>query len=177
MLEKSKDSGMMSLTVTNTQLHLQRLIERIPWKRFRTTKRMVCSLGKSYPYSGQIAVGEPFSYYPPIEKLMHRLNTELGTNFNSVLLNWYPKATWSGIGRHSDDEKELVPGTPVVSVSLGASTLFVLTSKDGKESVPITLNDGDVFIMGKDCQKYYTHECPYVKMLDDRISLTFREFK
>ena len=177
MLKKSKDSGMMPFIVQHTEEHLHRLIERIPWKRVRKTKRMVCSLGKSYPYSGQITVGEPFSYYPPIEKLMQRINAELGTNFNSVLLNWYPKDTWSGIGRHCDDEKELVPNTPVVSVSLGASTLFVLAAKDGSESVPVTLNDGDVFIMGKECQKYYTHECPYIRMPSDRISLTFREFK
>lgn len=108
---------------------------------------------------------------------MHRLNKELGTNFNSVLLNWYPKDTYCGIGEHSDDEKELVPNTPVVSVSLGEETCFVLKSKDGSEVVTVTLKDGDVFMMGKECQKYYTHACPYRKMSADRISLTFREFK
>lgn len=177
MLKKSADTGMLSLAVMYTDLHLQRLIDRIPWKRFRTTKRMVCSLGKSYPYSGQITVGESFNHYPPVEKLMHRLNKELGTNFNNVLLNWYPKDTYCGIGEHSDDEKELVPNTPVVSVSLGEETCFVLKSKDGSEVVTVTLKDGDVFMMGKECQKYYTHACPYRKMSADRISLTFREFK
>lgn len=177
MLKQSPDTRFHQLHIQNTEHHLTELIKRIPWKPFYQTDRMVCSLGKSYPYSGQVTVGESFDYYPPLFDLMQRLNNELGTGFNSVLLNWYPKGKKVGIGKHSDDEKELVEQTPVVSISLGESTMFILRAKEGRERRELILGDGDVFIMGVDCQKHYTHECPYVLMKGDRISLTFRQFK
>lgn len=107
---------------------------------------------------------------------MDKLNTELGTNFNSVLLNYYPKDQYVGIGRHSDSEKELIPGI-VASISLGASCDFVLETWDKSESITVQLNDSDVFVMGVECQRYYVHSIPYTKMVSDRISLTFRTFR
>ena len=91
MLKKAPDTRFLDWKVQNTEHHLKKLIEILPWQQFKSTKRMVCSLGKSYPYSGHITVGHSFDYYPPLKALMDKLNTELGTNFNSVLLNYYPK--------------------------------------------------------------------------------------
>lgn len=176
MLIKSQDTRFLDWKVNNTTIHLEELKKRLPWQQFKTTKRMVCSLGKSYPYSGHITVGHSFELYPQLEVLMHKLNKELGTNYNSVLLNWYPEGAYVGIGKHSDNERELVSGS-VASVSLGATCNFVLETWDKTESFSVDLKDGDVFIMGKECQSHYGHFIPYSKMTSDRISLTFREFK
>lgn len=176
MLKKAPDTRFLDWKVQNTEHHLKKLIEVLPWQQFKSTKRMVCSLGKSYPYSGHTTVGHSFDYYPPLKALMDKLNTELGTNFNSVLLNWYPKDQNVGIGRHSDSEKELIPGA-VASISLGASCDFILETWDKSESITVQLNDSDVFVMGVECQRYYVHSIPYTKMKSDRISLTFRQFK
>ena len=180
MLRRSPDTRFLDWKVQNTEHHLKKLIEILPWQQFKSTKRMVCSLGKSYPYSGHITVGHSFDYYPPLKALMDKLNTELGTNFNSVLLNWYPANTYVGIGKHSDNEKELIANQPVASVSLGCTTDFILESSqkgEKKEHVVVQLTDGDVFVMGKACQNFYLHSCPYKQMELDRISMTFREFK
>ena len=45
------------------------------------------------------------------------------------------------------------------------------------EHIKVELKDGDVFIMGKDCQQYYYHSIGYTKMEFDRISISFREFQ
>lgn len=180
MLKKAPDTRFLDWKVQNTEHHLKKLIEVLPWQQFKSTKRMVCSLGKSYPYSGHTTVGHSFDYYPPLKALMDKLNTELGTNFNSVLLNWYPANTYVGIGFHKDDEQTLVKGQPVVSISLGASCIFELKdtySGSSNEHIKVDLEDGDIFVMGSDCQKYYYHGIGYSKMVEDRVSITFRQFE
>lgn len=176
MLRKAPDTRFLDWKVNNSAIHLEELKKRLPWQQFKDTKRMVCSLGRSYPYSGHITYGHSFDLYQPLKQLMDKLNAELGTNYNSVLLNWYPKDSYVGIGKHSDSEKELVSGS-VASVSLGASCDFTLENWDKTESVTVNLQDSDVFVMGNDCQKYYAHYIKYTKMESDRISLTFRQFK
>ena len=177
MLRKSPDTRFLDWKVNNSAIHLEELKKRLPWQQFKDTKRMVCSLGRSYPYSGHITYGHSFNLYQPLKQLMDKLNAELGTNYNSVLLNFYPAGCYVGIGKHSDSEDSLVPDQPVASVSLGASCDFTLENWDKTESVTVNLKDSDVFVMGVYCQKYYAHYIKYTKMVEDRISLTFREFK
>lgn len=177
MLRLSKDTRFLDWKINNTQYHIEQMIARLPFEPFYKTKRMVCSLGKSYPYSGQVAIGHSFDLYPPLKILMEKLNAELKTNYNSVLINWYPINTVVGIGAHSDAESALVRGQPIASISLGAPCKFILQSKDQFELVEVELKDSDVFIMGVDCQRHYTHKIPYSRMESHRISLTFREFK
>lgn len=73
-------------------------------------------------------------------------------------------------------EQALVSGT-VASISLGSTCQFILETWDKLERVVVDLKDGDIFIMGEECQKYYVHSIPYTQMENHRISLTFREFK
>lgn len=177
MLVKSPDTRFLDWKVNNTLHHLEELKKRLPWQQFKNTKRMVCSLGSDYGYSQHVTKGHSFDLYPPLKQLMERLNTELGTNFNSVLLNWYCKGEYVGIGKHSDSEPSLVPNQPVASVSLGCKCDFILESWDKTEKVILELKNSDVFIMGVNCQKFYGHSIAYTQMEEDRISLTFREFK
>lgn len=176
MLKKSPDTKFLDWKAVNSTHHLEELKKRLPWQQFKDTKRMVCSLGRSYPYSGHITYGHSFTLYPPLKLLMDRINEELGTNYNSVLLNWYPEGEYVGIGKHSDSETTLVPNQPIVSVSLGCQCDFVLESWDKTERVVVELKDSDVFVMGSNCQKFYGHFINYTKMEKDRISLTFRQF-
>lgn len=177
MLSKAPDTGFLNWRIEDTATLIQELKEKIPFVRFKKTKRMVCSLGVSYPYSGQVTEGHPWETYPPLLDILNTLNNKLGTSYNSVLLNWYPKDTYVGIGAHADDERELIPNQPVASVSLGQAVEFIIEAKYSDEKITVPLHDGDVFIMGEQCQKYYRHSVPYCLMPEDRISLTFREFK
>lgn len=180
MLIKAPDTRFLDWKINNSSHHLEELKKRLPWQQFKNTKRMVCSLGKSYPYSGHITVGHSFDLYPPLYALMQKLNAELGTNYNSVLLNWYPKGSYVGIGAHKDDELTLVRGQPVASVSLGSTCIFELKDTykgETSEHIKVELKDSDVFVMGALCQQHYYHSIGYTKMEEDRISLTFRQFQ
>lgn len=180
MLLKSQDTRFLNWKVNNTLHHIKELKKRLPWQQFKNTKRMVCSLGSDYGYSGHTTKGHNFDLYPPLKQLMDELNLELNTNFNSVLINWYPKDSYVGIGAHKDDEESLVKEQPVVSISLGASCIFELKDTykgPTNEHIKIELKDGDVFVMGTNCQQYYYHFIDYTQMEEDRISLTFRTFQ
>lgn len=183
MLDKSPTTRLLpELQIQNPDRHLKQIIERIPWAKFKNSERRVCSLGVDYPYSGQVTKAHPWSVYPPLEGLMKRINAELGTNFNSALLNWYPAGKRSGINAHSDAEKTLVKNSAVVSVSLGESCIFNFHEivKGDIYPPPVTdsvqLNHGDVFIMDKGCQSVYMHSIGYKLNVKDRVSITFREF-
>jgi alkylated DNA repair dioxygenase AlkB len=123
--------------------------------------------------------------------------------YNSCLVNWYkPEHT---IGLHSDDEPEMDTLTyPIISLSLGGPRRFVLKSKQQSKSKQsnqnqrqrqeqqnqqqnheFILKDGDLFIMGGNCQKEYKHEVPKIRKTKDpfgttasnRISWTLRRMK
>lgn len=177
MLKRSPNTGFISsITVLNTEKHLENLMRIIPWEYYKNTKRKVCSIGKEYSYSGQTQKAVDWSVYPPLKSLVDRINKELGTNFNSALLNWYETNERVGINFHQDNEPEIKRGSPVLSISLGESTEFVLKAIDNSELITVELKDGDVFLMGDNCQKFYSHCIKYKVMKRSRISITLREF-
>jgi hypothetical protein len=91
MLKLSPDTRIdTAFVVSNTTEHLINLIRRMPWKPFKSSKRMTCSVGKAYAYSGQVSDAVSLDYYPPLRKLLERVNAHYGTEFNSILLNFYP---------------------------------------------------------------------------------------
>ena len=178
MLQKSQDTGFVDMPISNSQLHLSNLIKNLPWQQSSFGRRKVCQIGCDYTYSNIVVKGVPFEVYKPLKGLLDRVNSELGTSFNSILVNWYPAGSSVGIGVHKDDEKELVHGSKVCSISLGATMPFILQDRysNPSESIRVDLKDGDVFLMGTNCQKHYFHSIPKMVLSSDRVSLTFREF-
>ena len=104
------------------------------------------------------------------------------------------------IGPHSDDETQLAPGAPIYSVSWGATRRFrllprkrlvknieggcVSTRETGKLAqlaagmkLDLEVGDGDLVVMGGECQKTHKHEVPKTSQLvGRRINATFRTF-
>ena len=86
------------------------------------------------------------------------------------------------IGPHSDDETQLAPGAPIFSVSWGATRRFRLlprrkTMPNMAVKLDLEVADGDLVVMGGDCQKTHKHEVPKTKQLvGRRINATFRTF-
>ena len=114
----------------------------------------------------------------------------VGLRPNGVLINWYDGGQHY-IGAHSDDESQLVPGAPIVSVSWGARRRFRMipkkpkppkaaaaAAKQRREKLEVELGDGDLLIMGGSCQKTHKHEVPKTaRMVGKRINATFRCFR
>lgn len=103
---------------------------------------------------------------------------------NGVLLNWYDSDDY--IGPHSDDEKDLVKGHPIISISLCDSMehfrRFRLRSRTNGDSTVLDLKNGDIVIMGGNCQKTHKHEIMKSRKKYSnerkgrRINITLRKF-
>ena len=112
---------------SESTLMFQQLLQSLDWQfdqimmfgKLITTKRKVAWVaheGCSYTYS-QVKK-EPQAWTPELLEIKGRLEKLCGGVFNSCLLNLYHTGE-EGMGWHSDNEKELDPNSPIVSVSLG----------------------------------------------------------
>lgn len=130
--------------------------------------------GVTYRYSGiQHAAAEWTLDLLCVRQLVHNL---LGIRFNGVLLNRYRDGR-DAIGRHADREDDLVAGSPIVGVSLGATRTMRIRPAGGRvaDEVRLPLRDGSVLLMHGDCQRALTHEVRREPdVAGERISLTFR---
>ena len=101
--------------------------------------------------------------------------------FNQVLINWYADGHHY-IGPHADDERQLVPGSPIVSVSLGETRKFRIRDKNERKIVKdIDMPNETYVAMCGEMQKHYLHEVPKIMgnkgtNMGKRINITFRVF-
>jgi alkylated DNA repair dioxygenase AlkB len=144
------------------------------------------SYGCPYFYSGVLHESVDT---PDILKPLTEYINQLGFGeFNQILVNWYENGHHY-IGKHRDNEKSLIPESPIVSISLGSTRTFRLRSYEKMYNFEknqiikdIPLTDGTLFIMGGKFQKEITHEIPRIngqKVLNthSRINITFRKMK
>jgi len=127
-----------------------------------------------YTYSG-LAL-EPRPWTPLLTALRQRLSADLGSDFNSALINCYRDGS-DGMGWHSDDEKELGNEPCIASLSLGSRRRFLLRHKERRdlETLEFQLGHGDVLIMRGPTQHHWKHQVPKTKhRVGERINITFR---
>ncbi|GLD94192.1 hypothetical protein PINS_up002803 [Pythium insidiosum] len=153
------------------------------------TPRYQQAYGATHRFSGATFASKPFprQLQPTVELLQSMLTKgdSSETFLSAGLLNWY-KDGEHYIGPHSDDALRLVPNSPVVSVTYGATRRFVFTRRDSTkiknvgavERVTLELGDGDLLIMGGTTQTTHKHALPKMKQcIDRRINLTLRCFQ
>jgi alkylated DNA repair dioxygenase AlkB len=126
-----------------------------------------------YRYSGQLSASKPLT--KALNELLNLINIEFKSDFNGILINEYPDGEHY-IGKHSDDESSLT-NAGVVCVSYGATRKFRIRDKLTNEIVmDIPTTSKEIWVMGGDFQKEFTHEVPVEKKIKDkRISFTFRK--
>jgi alkylated DNA repair dioxygenase AlkB len=146
--------------------------------------RYQSAYGKAYKFSGKVSEALPLT--PLMDGMITRLNRVITPDgqdpmnaFNMCLCNWYEPQHY--IGPHSDDMRQLIPKSPIASISWGLARTFVLTpkSKDGVTK-RMVLNSGDMVIMGGSCQATHKHEVLKLKSSEkkgNRVNFTFRCFK
>ena len=155
------------------------------------TPRFVEHYLKPYYYTGKIHASKdlPVLFQPLLDWANKNMeegkfspNKEKCPSFNQVLVNYYMDGSHY-IGRHSDDEKQLVPNSPILSLSFGETRTFRIRNKSDKEIVNnIDMKDGTFILMGGKMQKEFTHEVPKIlgmkgTTLKPRVNITFRVFK
>jgi alkylated DNA repair dioxygenase AlkB len=138
------------------------------------------SYERGYRFSGMdhppLPTPEPFQWV-----LEWANGLGLGCEFNQVLINWYRDGR-DYIGTHSDDERQLVPDSPIVTLSLGAERTFRVRDAQKKIVRDVRVRHGTVLVMGGAFQREFKHEVPPIsgkkgEAHGRRISITLRQFK
>jgi alkylated DNA repair dioxygenase AlkB len=128
-----------------------------------------------YTYSG--LRWPPTPWHPAARELRVRVEAHLAERFHGALLNLYRDGS-DCMGMHADDEREIAPGAPIASLSLGATRRFVLRRKgsDAREEVP--LRHGDLLVMGGATQALWRHGVPRERRVREaRVNLTLRRHR
>jgi alkylated DNA repair dioxygenase AlkB len=158
---------------------LAHLRDTVPWKQEGRQPRMFPRLtawyanpGVTYSYSGVTHQAVPWT--PELLDIRQRAEAAAGTNWNSLLLNFYRDGRDS-IGFHADDEPELGTNPIIGSISLGAERRFVLKHPASGETLEFNLPHGSLLVMGGTSQHHWRHGVPKTrKPVGPRINLTFR---
>ncbi|KAM3938129.1 DNA oxidative demethylase ALKBH2 [Leptodactylus fuscus] len=139
--------------------------------------------GLTYTFSGITLSPKP--WIPLLIHIKERVQLATGHSFNFVLINRYKDGN-DHIGNHRDDEKELVPQSPIASVSFGACRDFIFRHRDSQsknsvrniEPVKLELEHGSLLMMNFPTNVYWYHSLPVRrKVLAPRVNLTFRKMK
>lgn len=139
------------------------------------TPRWNQAYGADYHFSGQTNKARPV---PTILEPVHSWVREVvGPRLNGLLLNWYD-GPGHYIGPHHDSTKNVVPDTPIVTVSFGETRVFRLShgpTGSGIHNFPAP--DGTVFVLPFATNLVWKHSVPKsARYRGRRISVTFRAF-
>lgn len=128
---------------------------------------------KSYTYTGNKLKPEQTPNW--LKPLQQKVTDLAGCEFNSVLINKYRDGL-DYVSYHQDNEPELGSQPIIASLSFGATRKFRLRNlADNERKIQLSLEDGDLLIMGKDIQNQWQHELPKSKTINNtRYNLTFR---
>jgi alkylated DNA repair dioxygenase AlkB len=130
-------------------------------------------VGAGYAYSGQVTKAKPLTEV--LRNLLAKVNEQLGTTFNGLLINLYADGTET-IGAHSDSPEGLADDGSVASLSLGADRIFRVRHKSKHAAtVDVGTRHGQLLMMENCFQDEFTHEIPVQKKIfGPRVSITFR---
>lgn len=145
------------------------------------TKRTSVAFGKeglTYTYSKRTITAKGWEDSPALKQLKKELEEKFSTTFNYALINRYADGE-AGIPWHSDNEKDMVEGSVIASISLGEARDFQFRSKDKKkrrkEIMTFVLAHGSLLFMNLKLQDYYSHCLPVRKRIKKpRYNITFR---
>ena len=164
---------------------MSELIDEIPWRaenivvwgKTYPQPRLIAwygDVGKNYTYSGINL--HPLLWTQALLDIKSRVEAVAGTDFNSVLLNYY-RDHRDSMGLHSDDEPELGERPILASLSLGEERIFILKHKRDNALKPVRLKlaSGSILLMKGDTQRYWKHGIDKeTRPCGPRVNLTFR---
>jgi alkylated DNA repair dioxygenase AlkB len=161
------------------------MLEHAPWQReapvifgvAREVRRRTCAfgeVGRSYRYSGLVRAAEPWPEL--LVPVVERVREHCATSFDFALANHYADGEVA-LGKHADDERDIVESSAIAGLSLGAERDFVLyrKGKGGERVATVALAHGSLVVMWGTMQRHFVHAVPSRKRVHaPRVSLTFR---
>ncbi|KAI8749176.1 Alpha-ketoglutarate-dependent dioxygenase alkB 2 [Biomphalaria glabrata] len=139
--------------------------------------------GLTYTFSGKTLPARPWTSL--LLKIRDQIYEATGYTFNFVLINRYKDGN-DYIGEHKDDEKELYPGYPIASLTLGQLRDFVFKHQDSRRikalrnvgTITLQLEHGSLLLMKHPTNSYWYHSLPRrKKAIGVRLNLTFRRME
>lgn len=139
------------------------------------TPRWQQAYGNDYHYTGRVNAALPIT--PILSPFLAWSRAHIDERLNGLLLNWYDAELSHYIGRHRDSTKNLVQGSPIVTISLGAARVFRLRPWRRQGFIDFPATDGTVFVLPYATNLTWTHEVPHTASARGRrISITARAF-
>ena len=133
--------------------------------------------GKPYSFSGITLQPENWEEDKILIQILNELIAETGTQFNSVLLNYY-RGGKDSISWHSDNEKELGENPTIASVSFGCERTFKMRRyEDNSDVHNIMLKHGSLLLMDGETQHHWQHMIPKQKLKVDELGLFDQQIK
>jgi alkylated DNA repair dioxygenase AlkB len=180
-----EDDGFLTYQENYLDVSVEEIVKGIEWRNDPITM-----FGKTYPqprltaWYGDMGIEYTYSkikmtampWTPRLFEIKEKLQKDLQTNFNSVLINFYRDGS-DHMSYHSDNEPELGQTPTIASLSFGAERIFQLKHKyqTKRESIKISLQHGSLLVMSGDLQHYWVHKInKTAKPIGPRLNLTFR---
>jgi len=144
---------------------------RIPWKHQR---RVMYERELDVPrLTASYRLDDP-QLPAPLAEAAALARDAFGHDFNSLGLNLYRDGNDS-VAPHNDRLGDLVPGHPIVLLSLGATRRMRIQGKTSRAKLELDLEPGSLLLMDFESQKHYDHGIPKQRAaVGPRISLAFR---
>ena len=144
--------------------------------KWREIPRFQKAYGMDYRFSGQISQALPI---PDLLRPFHEWSCEaIDSRLNGLLLNWYDAEHGHYMGKHRDSTVNLVPDSPIVTISIGATRVFRLRPYKGNGYVDFSADNGAVFVIPFNTNLAWTHEITHRKSnREERVSITLRAFE
>ncbi len=144
--------------------------------RLVKTPRWQQAYGADYHYTGNVNKALPV---PDLLKPLHAwCRDAIDDQLNGILLNWYDAQHKHYIGKHRDSTTNMVPDSPIVTISFGATRKFRLRPWRSQGFVDFTADDGSIFVIPYATNLAWTHEVPHSGIHGGRrISVTLRAFE
>jgi alkylated DNA repair dioxygenase AlkB len=160
------------------QMHPEKFHEIEMYGRLVETPRWQQAYGTDYHYTGR--ANRALLIPPFLEPFIRWSRDNINPDLNGLLLNWYDGSLGHYIGRHRDSIQNMIPGAPIVTISLGEERAFRLrpwpASLKGKP-LDFPAHNGTVFVMPWETNRAFTHEVPAsANQTGRRISITLRGF-
>lgn len=154
---------------------------RAPHGALVATPRWQQAYGKDYAYSKSVNRALPVetltTAVPKIEEIVSWSREQIDGRLNGLLLNWYDGALGHYMGKHRDSTKNIIDGTPIVTISLGERRRFRLRPHKGQGFIDFDATNGTVFVTPYETNLAWTYEVPKERSCRGRrISITLRAF-
>ena len=152
-------------------------------RRFELARRTAFFGEGSYRYAGVAKRAAPWgtgAFGRAVDRVRRDVEARTGRTFTFAIVNYYADGN-TALSYHADDETDLDPTAPIVSVSFGAARdMLFKFNADGRGVKPlaVTLAEGSLVEMHPPLQQHCKHSIPVRKRVAGaRINITFRTLR